>query len=238
MPIKSTFAANRTHNVKVDAADEFIDCDLFLPDNAKAVIVFAHGSGSNRQSPRNQQVAEKINSAGFGTFLIDLLTKKEQQVDNVTRQLRFDISLISSRLIQATDWLYSNLDMKDTKIGFYGASTGAAAAIVAAAERPEVVGAVVSRGGRPDLAGADLSKLRAPTLLIVGELDKDVIELNEKASRQMNCENRMSIVPGATHLFEEPGTMQEVIKLSIAWFDKYLGLQKSKSLSGKPELGV
>jgi putative phosphoribosyl transferase len=185
-------------------------------------VLFAHGSGSSRHSPRNRYVARLLNEARLVTLLIDLLTVKEELIDMRTAQLRFDIELLAERLIDATDWLAQFPDTRQLRIGHFGASTGAAAALVAAAVRPDVVGAIVSRGGRPDLAGAALPHVRAPTLLIVGGNDGQVIELNRTALAQMRSEKQLVIVPGATHLFEEPGALDEVARLARDWFHRHL----------------
>lgn len=199
-----------------------LDGDLVIPDTAKGVVLFAHGSGSGRHSPRNHMVAETLNERAFGTVLVDLLTPEEEQVDRVTGELRFDIDLLARRLIGAIDWLREEPTTSDLPIGLFGASTGAAGALVAAAERPDEVGAVVSRGGRPDLAQAALPRVRAPTLLIVGGLDPVVIDLNRQAWDHMTTERRLVVVPGATHLFEEPGALEAVASLAADWFTRYL----------------
>jgi putative phosphoribosyl transferase len=195
-----------------------LEGNLTLPEGASGVVLFAHGSGSSRHSPRNRYVAEVLQQAGLATLLIDLLTPDEEQIDNRTAQLRFDISLLAGRLVSATDWLNGQPSTQHLRVGYFGASTGGGAALVAAAQRPESVGAVVSRGGRPDLAGGALPKVQAPTLLIVGGLDTPVIEMNREAMAQMRAETRLVIVPGATHLFEEPGTLEEVARLARDWF--------------------
>ncbi|PYS61360.1 MAG: hydrolase [Acidobacteria bacterium] len=187
---------------------------------ARGVVLFAHGSGSSRHSPRNQFVARTIREAGVGTMLFDLLTAEEEAVDIHTRHLRFDIGLLADRLIDATDWIKGEFDY--LSVGYFGSSTGGGAALVAAAEVGDRVGAVVSRGGRPDLAGDALPKVKSPTLLIVGGLDYQVIEMNEAAFARMRCEKELKIVPGATHLFEEPGTLEEVARLAADWFGRHL----------------
>jgi dienelactone hydrolase len=187
-------------------------------DQTKALVLFAHGSGSSRHSPRNQIVARALNQAGLATLLFDLLTPEEESVDLCTREHRFDIGLLAERLVCATKWAKQREQTRDLAIGYFGSSTGGAAALVAAAELPNEVGAVVSRGGRPDLAGNALPKVKAPTLLIVGGEDHVVIELNEQARAHMRCECKIDIVPGATHLFEEPGTLEQVAKLASDWF--------------------
>jgi len=196
--------------------------NLTLPQDSHGIVLFAHGSGSSRHSPRNRYVARVLNEAKLATLLIDLLTPHEEVIDARTAQLRFDIDLLAERLVDATDWLTHFPDTKDLPIGYFGASTGAAAALAAAAVRPEVVGAIVSRGGRPDLARAALAQVRAPTLLIVGGNDGQVIELNRAALAQLRCEKQLMIVPGATHLFEEPGALDEVARLACDWFQRHL----------------
>jgi pimeloyl-ACP methyl ester carboxylesterase len=208
--------------VRVPAGSVMLDGSLTLPEESRAIVVFAHGSGSNRLSPRNRYVARVLNEAKLATLLIDLLTLHEEVIDARTAQLRFDIDLLAERLVDATDWLIQFPDTKDLSIGYFGASTGAAAALAAAAIRPDVVHAVVSRGGRPDLAGAALTRVQAPTLLIVGENDGEVIELNRAALAQLRCEKQLVVVPGATHLFEEPGALDEVARLARDWFERHL----------------
>jgi dienelactone hydrolase len=192
-----------------------------LPE-PRGVVLFAHGSGSSRHSPRNRHVAGALQEAGLATLLIDLLTPEEEAVDVRTRELRFDIGLLAARLIGATDWLGQHTETAHLRVGLFGASTGAGAALVAAAERPEAVGAVVSRGGRPDLAGTALARVQAPTLLIVGGADVPVIGMNEDALAHLRCEKRLEIVPGATHLFEEPGALDAVAGLARDWFARHL----------------
>ena len=208
--------------VLVEAGPVTLEGDLVAPDGARGIVLFAHGSGSSRFSPRNRYVARMLQEAGLATLLIDLLTPDEEQVDLRTAQLRFDIGLLAERLVGATDWLAQQPDTRALAPGYFGASTGGGAALVAAAERPDRVGAVVSRGGRPDLAGAALRRVRAPTLLIVGGRDYPVIEMNQEALAELSCEKRLEIVPGATHLFEEPGTLEEVARLAREWFTRFL----------------
>ena len=208
--------------VRVPVRENTLDGNLTLPASPIGVVLFAHGSGSSRHSPRNRYVARLLNEAKLATLLIDLLTLDEEVIDARTAQLRFDIDLLAERLVDATDWLTQFPDTKHLRIGYFGASTGAAAALVAAAVRPDVVGAVVSRGGRPDLAGAALTRVKAPTLLIVGEDDIQVIELNRQALAQLRCEKQLVIVPGATHLFEEPGALDVVAQLARDWFQRHL----------------
>lgn len=193
--------------------------DLILPDKATGLVIFAHGSGSSRHSPRNRFVAGRINEAGVGTLLMDLLTVDEERVDEFTRELRFDITLLAKRVAQTVGWVRCVPELEFLKIGLFGSSTGAAAALVAAAELPSgEVQAIVSRGGRPDLAGSSLSRVKCPTLLLVGGEDTEVIALNEQARDEMRCDVKLMIVPGATHLFEEPGTLETVADLAAAWF--------------------
>jgi dienelactone hydrolase len=205
-----------------------ISGDLVVPQGAAGIVVFAHGSGSSRHSPRNRHVAKALQHGGLGTLLLDLLTDAEEKVDVQTRELRFDIDLLAGRLGEATDWLGEGPAGRSLPIGYFGASTGGGAALVAAAEKPDMVSAVVSRGGRPDLAGAALSRVEAPTLLIVGGEDHEVIELNREALTQMRCEKELSIVPGATHLFEEPGALEQVAQLALRWFSgHWAGTQRA-----------
>jgi pimeloyl-ACP methyl ester carboxylesterase len=204
--------------LKIRAAGVELNGDLTRPENAKGLVIFAHGSGSSRFSTRNQFVAEILNQAGLATLLFDLLTADEETVDAVTREYRFDIPRLSERLIEVVDWVAEDASVAALPLGLFGASTGAAAALIAAAERPHRVVAVVSRGGRPDLAEGYLGRVEAPTLLIVGGFDTTVIELNEKAAAQMACVYQLQIVPGATHLFEEPGKLQIAAELAGDWF--------------------
>ena len=199
-----------------------LEGNLNIPENPRGVVLFAHGSGSSRHSPRNQFVAQVLHKAGFATLLIDLLTAGEEEQDWQTGHLRFNIDLLSQRVLGATNWLTVNPETANLKIGYFGASTGAAAALTAAAERPLAVGAVVSRGGRPDLAGSSLTAVQAPTLLIVGSKDTQVIELNRMALSLLKGEKHLEIIPGATHLFEEPGALEQVAQLASQWFTRYL----------------
>ena len=208
--------------VSVAAGPVTLEGNLSMPEAVRGVVLFAHGSGSSRHSPRNRYVARLLNEAKLATLLIDLLTSDEEASDMRTAHLRFDIDLLAERLVAATDWLRQYSDTHHFRIGYFGASTGAAAALVSAAERPQAVGAVVSRGGRPDLAGPALARARAPTLLIVGGNDFAVIELNRAALGQLRCEKRLVIVPGASHLFEEPGALDEVARLAREWFERHL----------------
>ena len=204
--------------VWIQAGPATLAGNLSIPDDAAALVLFVHGSGSSRHSPRNQFVARTLNKTGLATLLFDLLTSQEELVDSRTAEHRFNIGLLSERLVHATDWAKQQQSTRNLRIGHFGSSTGAAAALVAAAQLPDDVGAIVSRGGRPDLAGEFLPKVKAPTLLIVGGEDDVVIELNEKARAQMRCEVKIEIVPGATHLFEEPGALERVADLASDWF--------------------
>ncbi len=195
---------------------------LCVPKTAKGFVIFVHGSGSSRLSARNQFVAEGLNSQNLGTLLFDLLTSEEEQIDNVTRELRFNIGFLAKRLVKVTQWCRTQSQLKTLTYGYFGASTGAAAAIVAAAALKQDISAIVSRGGRPDLAKVALSEIVAPTLLIVGGYDDVVIELNQQAFSQITCTHQLEIIPGATHLFEEPGTLEEAAKLATNWFIHYL----------------
>ena len=211
------------NEVRIPSGRATLSGNLTIVDQAKALVLFAHGSGSSRHSPRNQFVAGTLNNAGLATLLFDLLTPEEESVDLYTREHRFDIGLLAERLVHATKWAKEQEQTRDLRISYFGSSTGGAAALVAAAELPNEVAAVVSRGGRPDLAGEVLPKVKAPTLLIVGGEDHVVIELNEQARAQMKCECKIDIVPGATHLFEEPGALEKVSKLASDWFVSHLG---------------
>lgn len=221
-------SSGRTAALQVPIANRWLDGDLGMPPQPHGLVLFAHGSGSSRHSPRNQFVAASLEDRGFATLLIDLLTPAEEAVDRRTAQLRFDIEMLASRLVDIVDWLRRQPDTASLPIGLFGASTGGGAALMAAAQRPREIAAVVSRGGRPDLAGAWLPRVTTPTLLIVGALDTPVIQMNRDAMTQMRGEVALDIVPGATHLFEEPGTLERVAELAGAWFDRYL-LQSSST---------
>src|SRR5881398_274481 len=214
---------------RISAGSVAFEGNLSLPDYAIALVLFAHGSGSSRHSPRNQFVARVLNNSGLATLLFDLLTPEEEAIDARTAELRFNIKLLAQRLVHATNWAKQQEQTRNLRIGYFGSSTGGAAALVAAAEIPQDVGAVVSRGGRPDLAGEALPKVQAPTLLIVGGNDDIVIELNEQARDRMRCEVKLEIVPGATHLFEEAGALEKVAKLAADWFVDYLGSNVASS---------
>ena len=207
--------------VRIHDGADVLDADLHLPEHARGLVIFAHGSGSSRFSSRNRQVAESLNTGHYATLLLDLLTQAEEWVDVRTAEYRFDIPLLGRRVVAATDWASKHPALSDLPIGYFGASTGAAAALIAAAERPDTA-AVVSRGGRPDLAGDALPIVRAPTLLIVGGDDEQVIELNEAAMRRIRTPVELAIVPHATHLFEEPGTLEEVQRLALDWFARHV----------------
>ncbi len=216
-------AASRIeHAVAVTAGSATLEGDLLVPADASAIVLFAHGSGSGRHSPRNRHVADVLNGAGLGTVMIDLLTPDEEREDEQTMRLRFNINLLANRICAALSWLHEDEATRHLCVGVFGASTGAAAALIAAAEQPQHVDAVVSRGGRPDLAAAYLERVRAPTLLIVGGDDREVIEMNREAYALLGFEKAMHIVPGATHLFEEPGTLEEVARVAADWFRKHL----------------
>ena len=208
--------------VRIDAGAICLDGDLVLTAQSQGAVLFAHGSGSGRHSPRNRYVAQVLQQAGFATLLIDLLTVPEEAIDLHTAHLRFDIEFLAKRLLGATDWLRNHPRTRHLRIGYFGASTGSAAALLAAAECPDVIKTVVSRGGRPDLAGPALAQVRAPTLLIVGAEDHPVIEMNREAMTQLTAAKRLEIIPGATHLFEEPGALEKVGRLSCDWFERYL----------------
>jgi dienelactone hydrolase len=204
--------------VQIQAGPAALSGNLTIPDGGMALVLFAHGSGSSQQSLRNQFVARTLNHAGLATLLFDLLTQEEEAIDVHTREHRFNIGLLAERIAYATRWAKQQKQTRDLRVGYFGSSTGGGAALVAAAEIRQDIGAVVSRGGRPDLAGDALPKVQAPTLLIVGGNDDIVIELNEMARDQMRCEVKLEIVPGATHLFEEPGALEKVAKLASDWF--------------------
>ncbi|MFC5698620.1 dienelactone hydrolase family protein [Pseudomonas sp. GCM10022186] len=207
----------------IELPDARLAGDLLMPDGARGLVVFVHGSGSSRSSPRNQHVARYLCERGLATLLFDLLTEAEDRVDRVTCEMRFDISMLTHRLVGVLDWLAAKSELKHLPIGLFGASTGAAAAILAAIQRPDRVDAIVSRGGRTDLAGSELCRLSAPILQIVGARDRVTLGLNRKASRALVCEQGLEVIPGATHLFEEPGALEEVARLAGQWFETHLG---------------
>jgi dienelactone hydrolase len=211
----------KSHALRIAVdAHAALDADVALPARPRGLVIFAHGSGSSRKSPRNLYVASRLHRAGFGTLLFDLLTPTEQRRDEMTGEHRFDVPLLASRLLAVTRAISSDATLPGWR-GYFGASTGAAAALVAAAAGPTIVSAVVSRGGRPDLAAAALGAVRAPTLLIVGGEDHEVLELNERAYDSLNCLKRLAVVPGATHLFEEPGALDEACDHAVGWFDHH-----------------
>jgi putative phosphoribosyl transferase len=208
--------------VQIAAGKITLEGNLCIPEEARGVVAFAHGSGSSRHSPRNRYVARVLRNAGQATLLFDLLTVEEEAEDIKTAKFRFDIGLLARRLVAATDWLKENAGTRKLGIGYFGASTGAAAALIAAVERPDIVAAIVSRGGRPDLAGKALPRVKAPTLLIVGGHDFLVIEINQEALAKISAEKKLVVVPGATHLFEEAGALEEVARLAADWFTSHL----------------
>jgi putative phosphoribosyl transferase len=216
--------------ILIDAGTVELEGTLGIPKEASGIVLFAHGSGSSRHSPRNRYVAQVLQSQGIGTLLFDLLTREEESIDEFSGEIRFDIPYLANRLMDATRWLVQRPDMQRIKLGYFGASTGAAAALVAAAEMHDVIAAVVSRGGRPDLAGDALRFVRAPTLLIVGGDDEPVIGMNREALAKLRCNKELVIVPGATHLFEEPGTLEEVARLAANWFIQYLAMTGKRSV--------
>jgi putative phosphoribosyl transferase len=222
--------------VRVATADATLEADLTVPDVARGVVLFAHGSGSSRHSPRNRMVAERLRDAGYATMLADLLTADEERHDAATGALRFDIGLLAHRVVAAIDWLRDEPATARRPLGLFGASTGAAAALTAATHRPEAVRAVVSRGGRPDLTGVDLALVRAPTLLIVGERDELVARLNQRAADRLRAAHMLRTVPGATHLFEEPGALEQVAGWAAEWFDRYVAAAPDNGV-GRPREG-
>lgn len=209
-------------DIEIPINSIYLNGILHIPENANGIVLFVHGSGSSRLSVRNQHVANVLNTANIATLLFDLLTPEEEEVDEFTREHRFNIELLASRLVAVTDWLLQQPKTNHLSIGYFGASTGGGAALQAAAKKQSVIKAVVSRGGRPDLAGAALSQVKAPTLLIVGGHDEPVIEMNQSAMKEMHCIKKLEIVTGATHLFEEPGALDDVSKLAKDWFIQYL----------------
>jgi dienelactone hydrolase len=211
------------NDVQIQAGHAVLSGNLTIPENVVGLVLFAHGSGSGRHSPRNKFVARTLNDAGLATLLFDLLTPEEEAIDIRTREHRFNIGLLAERLVHATRWAKQQEQTRNLRLGYFGSSTGGGAALAAAAELPQEVGAIVSRGGRPDLAGDALPKVQAPTLLIVGGNDDIVIELNEMARDRMRCEAKLEIVPGATHLFKEPGALEKVAKLASDWFVSHIG---------------
>ncbi|HEY9745127.1 MAG TPA: dienelactone hydrolase family protein [Oculatellaceae cyanobacterium] len=218
-------------SVRIPCGRETLLGDLAVPQGAKGLVLFVHGSGSSRLSPRNRYVADFLNRAGLGTLLFDLLTQEEERIDILTRELRFDIVLLADRLGEATRWVRQQSELKYLKLGYFGASTGAAAALLEASRHATQVDAIVSRGGRPDLVGAALRNVAVPTLLIVGGADYQVIQLNKQALQQLCCEKELLIIPGATHLFEESGALEEVARASASWFIRFFGNAQSEPAS-------
>ena len=215
---------NSEHLVSVAAGTVTLSGNLVIPPGAQGIVLFAHGSGSSRHSPRNRYVAQVLNDAGLATLLFDLLTLQEDRIDQQSRNLRFDIGLLASRLHGATNWIAQYPPTRLLNIGYFGASTGSAAALIAAAALPDAISAIVSRGGRPDLAGTALTRIQSPTLLIVGGNDPIVIDLNQDAFERIPAKKQLEIIPNATHLFSEPGTLDQVAQLASQWFQKYLTL--------------
>jgi putative phosphoribosyl transferase len=224
-------------NVEIPATLVTLSGTLSVPPGARGIVLFAHGSGSGRYSPRNRFVARALEEGGLATLLMDLLTPAEEEQERFTRHLRFDIGLLARRLAESTAWLAKRSEIRDLPVGYFGASTGAAAALIAATEYPTRVRAVVSRGGRPDLAGEALERIRAPTLLIVGGNDREVLTLNEQARARFSGECALTIIPGATHLFEEPGALEEVARLARAWFTTRLGTNAPAVATGSARQG-
>ncbi|ESA36649.1 family transcriptional regulator [Leptolyngbya sp. Heron Island J] len=220
---------NHEHLVAVQAGSVTLSGNLVIPTGAQGIVLFAHGSGSSRLSPRNRYVAKVLNDAGLGTLLFDLLTSREESIDRHSLHLRFDIGLLASRLKGATDWIAQHAKTHRLNIGYFGASTGSAAALIAAAEKPDMISVIVSRGGRPDLAGTALTRVQTPTLLIVGGNDPMVIDLNQDAFAKISAEKHLEIVPGATHLFEESGALEQVAQLASQWFQKHLNAANTAS---------
>ncbi len=208
--------------ISINAGPVTLEGFLYLPENATGLVLFVHGSGSSRHSLRNKAVAEEFNDYGLATLLFDLLTEEEEKIDLVTRHLRFDMTLLAERVLLTTKWIQNHEHTSKMKIGYIGSSTGAAAALVAASSTGNAVSAIVSRGGRPDLAGEALRKVKAPTLFIVGENDDAVLSLNQQALAELNCIKKLAIVPGATHLFEEKGTLEQASHMARHWFLQYL----------------
>jgi putative phosphoribosyl transferase len=235
---KTTDNRGMERSVRIELGSLGLDGNLTVPERARGVVLFAHGSGSSRHSPRNRYVARVLNEVGLATLLVDLLTPEVEAVDLVTRHLRFDVGLLAERLVGATDWLERQPETGELPVGLFGASTGAGAALIAAVERPERIAAVVSRGGRPDLAGAALPRVKAPTLLIVGGDDQPVIELNEAAFARLGDGTRLEIVPGATHLFEEPGALEQVALLASRWFERHLAPADAARASTASDAGA
>jgi putative phosphoribosyl transferase len=225
MKSNAAHKADHSRPIIINLGDVSLAGDLHMPANAKGLVVFAHGSGSSRHSPRNRFVAQLLHQQTMGTLLLDLLTAEEEKIDQVTCELRFDIPMLAKRFAGASDWLKKQNEFKDSKLGYFGASTGSAAALIAAARQEDRAAAVVSRGGRPDLAMNVLDRVNAPTLLIVGENDTQVLELNRQALKYLNPESRLAVIPRATHLFEEPGTLKQAAQAAAKWFDRYFSAE-------------
>jgi putative phosphoribosyl transferase len=221
--------------IEIKTPKTVVKGDLCIPQNASGIVLFAHGAGSSRLSPRNKYVAQVLQDAGFATLLMDLLSEQEDQLDMYLKKLRFDIPLLAGRVDTATEWIQNNDKTSKLKIGYFGASTGAVAALVASIQRPETIGAIVSRGGRPDLTDKILSEVKPPTLLIVGSEDTVVLKKNQAAFDKLNCEKRLIIVPGASHLFEEPGKMEEVAEHAKTWFQEHLISSETTSNKDYPD---
>lgn len=213
---------NNSNYVEIPVNGVILEGNLVIPENAKGIVVFAHGSGSSRFSSRNSFVAKKLETNGLATLLMDLLTREEKRIDVKTVEFRFDIKLLSNRLIGVTDWIQQNENTKELNIGYFGSSTGAAAALIAAASQPKIIRAIVSRGGRTDLAEYYLSRVNAPVLLVIGSNDAFVIKINRETMHKLNTKKKLEIVTGASHLFEEPGTLEVVAELAAEWFKKHL----------------
>jgi len=226
--IRNTESTESPRAIRIPAGSVTLEGEIHVPEAAEGLVLFAHGSGSSRHSPRNRFVAGALRRAGLGTVLFDLLTPEEERADAARGHLRFNIGLLTQRLVCAAHWIAEEDEARHQRLGFFGSSTGGGAALVAAADLGRTISAVVSRGGRPDLAGGALRRVKCPTLLIVGELDEKVLELNREACGLLDCERELKIVPGATHLFEEPGTLDEVARLAGEWFRAHLGHRPSE----------
>ena len=221
--IRNTESTESPRAIRIPAGSVALDGEIHVPIAAEGIVLFAHGSGSSRHSPRNRFVAEQLRKAGLGTVLFDLLTADEERDDNARGHLRFNIGLLTQRLVCAAHWIAEEDEARQLRLGFFGSSTGGGAALVAAADLGKTIGAVVSRGGRPDLAGGALRRVKCPTLLIVGEQDEEVLEFNEEAYELLSCEKELRVVRGATHLFEETGALDEVARSAGVWFLEHLG---------------
>jgi putative phosphoribosyl transferase len=221
MKAKQIVTINKELAIKIPVGSVWLEGTMYIPEKAKGIVIFAHGSGSSRHSSRNRRVAQMLNHHGIATLMMDLLSTEEEAVDARTGEYRFNIPLLARRLSRASNWVMEQLLTRHLKIGFFGASTGGGAALIAAAQMGNAVVAVVSRGGRPDLAGSALAKVQAPTLLLVGERDQMVIMLNKQALSQLNSDSTLEIISGATHLFEEPGALEEVAKRATLWFEEH-----------------